>query len=76
MTQPPVTLGDLMKVRDVIRMLERDGWRQVAQRGSHRQFRHPVKPGRVTVAGNPGQELAQGTLGSILRQAGLSREDR
>lgn len=50
--------------------------RQVAQRGSHRQFRHPVKPGRVTVAGNPGQELAPGTLGSILRQAGLSREDR
>ena len=57
-------------------MLERDGWRKVAQRGSHRQFRHPVKPGRVTVAGNPGQELAPGTLGSILRQAGFSREDR
>jgi predicted RNA binding protein YcfA (HicA-like mRNA interferase family) len=65
-----------MKVRDVIRRLERAGWHQVAQRSSHRQFRHPVKPGRVTVAGNPGQELAPGTPGSILRQAGLSREDR
>jgi predicted RNA binding protein YcfA (HicA-like mRNA interferase family) len=42
-------------------MLERDGWRQVAQRGSHRQFRHPTKPGRVTVAGKPGEEMAIGT---------------
>jgi len=75
-THPADTVCALMKVRDVIRMLEQDGWRQVAQRGSHRQFRHPVKQGRVTVAGNPGHELAPGTLGSILRQAGLSREDR
>ncbi|MGA2521910.1 MAG: type II toxin-antitoxin system HicA family toxin [Acidimicrobiales bacterium] len=52
------------------------GTGQVAQRGSHRQFRHPVRQGRVTVAGRPGQEMAPGTLGSILRQAGLSREDR
>ena len=65
-----------MRVRDVVRMLEQDGWRQVVQRGSHRQFRHPTKPGRVTVAGKPGQELAPGTLGSILRQAGLSKEAR
>ena len=63
-----------MKVREVIRMLERDGWAQVTQRGSHRQFRHPTKPGRVTVAGNPGDEMAAGTLGNILRQAGLRRE--
>jgi len=47
-----------MRVRDVVQMLEQDGWRQVVQRGSHRQFRHPTKPGRVTVAGKPGQELA------------------
>lgn len=65
-----------MKVRELIRILERDGWHQVSQRGSHRQFRHPVKPGRVTVAGHMGQELAPGTLGSIFRQAGLSREER
>jgi predicted RNA binding protein YcfA (HicA-like mRNA interferase family) len=57
-------------------MLEQDGWRQVVQRSSHRQFRHPTKPGRVTVAGKPSQELAPGTLGSILRQAGLSKEAR
>jgi predicted RNA binding protein YcfA (HicA-like mRNA interferase family) len=65
-----------MKVREVIQTLEQDGWRQVAQSGSHRQFRHPTKPGRVTVAGKPGQELAPGTLGSILRQAGLPKEGR
>ncbi|MGH8921327.1 MAG: type II toxin-antitoxin system HicA family toxin [Acidimicrobiales bacterium] len=65
-----------MKVREVVRILERDGWRQVTQRGSHRQFRHPTKPGRVTVAGKPGQDMAPGTLANILRQAGLSKEDR
>ncbi len=63
-----------MKVRDVIRALEADGWYQVAQRGSPRQFRHQSKPGRVTVAGNPGQDMATGTLGNIWRQAGLSKE--
>lgn len=56
-------------------MLERDGWQQVAQRGSHRQFRHPTKPGRVTVAGKPNQDIARGTLGSVLHQAGLSIEE-
>ena len=60
-----------MKIRDVIRMLEDDGWYQVRQRGSHRQFRHPTKPGLVTVAGKPGDELARGTLSSVLKQAGL-----
>ena len=65
-----------MKVREVIRMLEQSGWHQLAQRGSHRQFRHPTKPGRVTVAGNPGQDLARGALRSILRQAGVSKEAR
>lgn len=65
-----------MKVREVVRTLEDDGWRQVTQRGSHRQFRHPTKPGRVTVAGNLGQDMAGGTLASILRQAGLSKENR
>jgi predicted RNA binding protein YcfA (HicA-like mRNA interferase family) len=59
-----------MKVRDVIRLLEADGWVLARQRGSHRQFRHPVKPGRVTLAGKPGDELAPGTLNSIWKQAG------
>lgn len=60
-----------MKVRDVLKMLSQDGWRLVATRGSHRQFKHPAKTGRVTVAGHPGDDLAPGTLISILKQAGL-----
>ena len=64
-----------MKVRDVIRLLEADGWRQVRMRGSHRQFHHPTKRGTVTVAGQPSVEVPPGTLSSILKQAGLTRED-
>jgi predicted RNA binding protein YcfA (HicA-like mRNA interferase family) len=60
-----------MKVRDVLKLIGDDGWYQVAQKGSHRQFKHPVKSGRVTVAGHPSQEMAKGTFGSILKQAGL-----
>ena len=58
-----------MKVRDVIKMIEEDGWYRVATKGSHRQYKHPSKPGRVTVAGNSGHDLASGTLNSILEQA-------
>jgi predicted RNA binding protein YcfA (HicA-like mRNA interferase family) len=61
-----------MKVREVLAMLRADGWYLVAWRGSHRQFKHPVKRGRVTVAGNTGDELSLGTLKSILKQAGLA----
>jgi len=61
-----------MKVRDVLRLVHEDGWRLSAQRGGHRQFKHPVKPGKVTVAGNPSVEMAEGTYKSILKQAGLS----
>ncbi len=60
-----------MKVREAIRMLEDDGWRLVATRGSHRQYKHPTKTGRVTVAGKGSDELAPGTLNSILKQSGL-----
>jgi predicted RNA binding protein YcfA (HicA-like mRNA interferase family) len=60
-----------MKIRDVLKMLEGDGWSVVRQRGSHRQFKHASKPGLVTVAGNPGDDVAPGTLNSILKQAGL-----
>lgn len=59
------------KLRDVIAELEADGWRQTSQRGSHRQFEHPTKPGKVTVAGRLGDEPKKGTLASIRRQAGL-----
>ena len=60
-----------MKVRDVLRLLEEDGWRVVATRGSHRQLKHARIPGRVTIAGKPGDDLAPGTLNSILKQAQL-----
>ncbi len=60
-----------MKVRDVLRLIEEDGWYLVATRGSHRQYKHPVKPGRVTIAGAPGHDVAPGTLQSILKQARL-----
>lgn len=60
-----------MTVREVLRRLADDGWVLVRQRGSHRQFKHPAKPGLVTVAGKPAADLARGTLNSILRQAGL-----
>jgi predicted RNA binding protein YcfA (HicA-like mRNA interferase family) len=60
-----------VKVRDAIRMIEEDGWYLVATRGSHRQFKHPTKSGRVTVAGKPSDDLAPGTWNSILKQSGL-----
>jgi len=62
-----------IKVRDIIRLVEKDGWRLVATRGSHRQYKHPEKSGRVTVAGKPSDDLHPKTVGSILRQAGLAR---
>jgi len=60
-----------MKVSDILRMLQHEGWHLVATRGSHRQFKHAQRPGRVTVAGKPSDELAPGTLNSILKQAGI-----
>lgn len=60
-----------MKVRDIIKWLEAEGWYLVTTKGSHRQFKHPEIPGRVTVAGNANDELAPGTLNSILKQAKL-----
>jgi predicted RNA binding protein YcfA (HicA-like mRNA interferase family) len=66
---------DQMKFRELIRLLEDDGWQPVAQRGSHQQYEHPSKPGKVTVAGKPGADVPKGTA-SILRQAGLRRSSR
>jgi predicted RNA binding protein YcfA (HicA-like mRNA interferase family) len=60
-----------MKVQEVLRLLHDDGWTVIAIRGSHRQLKHPQKRGRVTVAGKPSDDLAPGTLNSILKQAGL-----
>ena len=60
-----------VKVREVIRILEHEGWQQVRQKGSHRQFQHPERPGVGTVAGAPADEVPKGTLASIWRQAQL-----
>lgn len=62
-----------MKVKEVLKLIQQDGWALVATRGSHRQFKHPTKPGRVTVAGKSSDDLAAGTLNSILKQAGLKK---
>lgn len=59
-----------MNSRELIKALEADGWREVVQRGSHVQFKHPTKPGRVTVP-HPKKDLPAGTLRSIERQAGI-----
>jgi predicted RNA binding protein YcfA (HicA-like mRNA interferase family) len=62
----------IKKVRDVIREIEEDGWTLQRRKGTaHRKFRHPTKPGAVTVSGNLGDDMAPGTYNSILRQAGL-----
>ena len=62
-----------MKVRDVLKLIQNDGWYLARTKGSHRQFKHDDKPGLVTVPGKPGDDLAAGTYDSILKQAGLKR---
>ena len=63
-----------MKVRDVITLLESDGWYKVAVKGRHRQYKHHIKKGRVTVPGKLNDVLAAGTLNSIMKQSGLKGE--
>jgi predicted RNA binding protein YcfA (HicA-like mRNA interferase family) len=60
-----------MKVREAIKLIEKDGWYLARTRGSHRQYKHAAKRGLVTIAGKPGDDLAPGTANSILKQAGL-----
>ena len=62
-----------MKVREVLRVLEEDGWRLVRTKGSHRQLKHSQKPGTVTLAGKTNLDVPPGTLNSILKQAGLKK---
>jgi predicted RNA binding protein YcfA (HicA-like mRNA interferase family) len=64
-----------MKVRAVIKRLREDGWIHVTTRGSHRQFKHPTKPGKVTVAGALSEDIPPKTLNSILKQAGLEEKE-
>jgi len=63
------------KIREIIKQIEQDGWYLAVTKGSHRQYKHPSKTGRVTIAGHPGDELAPGTLNSILKQAQLKAEE-
>jgi len=62
-----------VKVGAIIKLIEDDGWEHVATRGSHRQYRHLTKPGKVTVPGKPSRDLPRSLQASILRQAGLTR---
>ena len=62
-----------MKVRDVIKLVEADGWYLVGIEGDHRQYKHPTKRGRVTIAGHPSKEMPPGTLVSVFKQAQLPR---
>ncbi|MCD8352121.1 MAG: type II toxin-antitoxin system HicA family toxin [Planctomycetaceae bacterium] len=59
------------KIRDIIKLIEKDGWVQVDQRGSHRKFKHPAKSGAVTIPGHPADDVPPKTWDSIMRQAGL-----
>ena len=64
------------KVREAMRLIEEDGWRLVRTRGSHRQYRHQVKPGTVTIPGKPGDDLPPGTWNSVMKQAQLQEGER
>jgi predicted RNA binding protein YcfA (HicA-like mRNA interferase family) len=63
-----------MKVREILKLLEDDGWYLIRTKGSHRQYKHPVKIGLVTLPGKPSDDLAPGTLNSVFKQAGLKKE--
>jgi predicted RNA binding protein YcfA (HicA-like mRNA interferase family) len=60
-----------MKVREILKILRKDGWVLIKVTGGHRQLKHPTKSGKVTVAGKPSTDIPPGTLSSILKQAGL-----
>ena len=66
--------GGRVKVGELLRLLAEDGWQLARTRGSHRQYKHPSKPGNVTVAGKPSLDVPPGTLNAILKQAGLKKE--
>jgi len=62
-----------MKVKELVALIQADGWKLARQKGSHRQFHHLSKPGTVTVAGKDSVEIPPGTLNSVLKQAGLKK---
>jgi len=65
------TGGTILKVREIIKIIEADGWYLVATKRSHRQYKHPEKTGRITIAGHLTDDLAPGTMNSIFKQAQL-----
>ena len=65
-----------MKVRDVIKLIEEDGWYSVRTKGDHKQYRHPFKIGLVTIAGHLNDDIAKGTLNSILKRTGLKEGEK
>lgn len=71
---PDAAKSGIVKVRDAIKLVERDGWRLNRTRGSHRHFKHSTKPGIVTIAGHPNVDIPRGTLNSVLKQAGLKNQ--
>ena len=60
-----------MKIREVVKLIEKDGWYLVRVKGDHRQYKHPSKKGLVTISGHFNEDVAKGTLNSMLKQAGL-----
>ena len=62
-----------MKVKELLKLVEADGWFLVRVKGSHRQFHHPVKSGTVTIAGKESVEMPKGTANSVLKQAGIKK---
>ncbi len=62
-----------MKVKELLKLIEKDGWYLVRTKGSHRQFHHPTKSGTVTLAGKKSVDVPKGTMNSILKQAGLKK---
>lgn len=69
-------LSKCMKVRDIIKIVEADGWRHIETKGDHRQYKHHTKRGRVTIAGHASDDVHPKTVGSILRQAQISSSKR
>lgn len=67
-------MPDRLKVRELIRLIEDDGWFLSRTRGSHRQFKHPIKKGAVTIAGKSSDTVHPKTLSSVLKQAQLEDE--
>ena len=63
-----------LKVKEIIRLVEQDGWYHIVTRGSHRHFKHPSKPGRVTIAGKLSEDLSPAMENSVLKQAGLKKD--